>query len=152
MNFMQQIDEIYFIIGVKKYTNRIDFHHFHGGKFLPCQIISIVCPIYYRKRLQSLEMNQEVMGCMQCAGKHQSLAVHVCILKCSQKENRLARALRYQSLLGGCCQTRPWGQLGLSLACNWVNQEEEECIAHCRVLQWKHLSFRPQRIPILLHH
>ena len=40
MNFMQQMDEIYFIIGVKKYTNGIDFHCFHGGKFLPCQIIS----------------------------------------------------------------------------------------------------------------
>ena len=40
MNFMQQMDEIYFIIRVKKYTNGIDFHHFHGGKFLPCQIVS----------------------------------------------------------------------------------------------------------------
>ena len=40
MNFMQQMDEIYFIIGVKKYTNGIDFHRFHGGKFLPCQIVS----------------------------------------------------------------------------------------------------------------
>ena len=40
MNFMQQMDEIYFIIGVKKYTNGIDFHDFHGGKFLPCQIFS----------------------------------------------------------------------------------------------------------------
>ena len=40
LNFMQQMDEIYFIIGVKKYTNGIDFHCFHGGKFLPCQIVS----------------------------------------------------------------------------------------------------------------
>ena len=40
MNFMRQMDEIYFIIGVKKYTNGIDFHCFHGGKFLPCQIVS----------------------------------------------------------------------------------------------------------------
>ena len=40
MNFMQQMDELYFIIGVKKYTNGIDFHHLHGGKFLPCEIIS----------------------------------------------------------------------------------------------------------------
>ena len=40
MNIMQQMDEIYFIIGVKKYTNGIDFHCFHGGKFLHCQIVS----------------------------------------------------------------------------------------------------------------
>ena len=39
MNFMQQMDEIYFIIGVKKYTNGIDFHHFHGGKLSDRQCI-----------------------------------------------------------------------------------------------------------------
>jgi hypothetical protein len=64
------------------------------------------CPIYYRKRRQSLGMNQEEKGYMQCAGKHPSLGIHECILKCFQKEDRLARVLRYQSSQGVCCQTR----------------------------------------------
>ena len=40
---MRQMDEIYFIIGVKKYTNGIDFHCFrvHCGKFLSGQIVSV---------------------------------------------------------------------------------------------------------------
>ena len=63
-------------------------------------------PIYRRNWWQSLGMNQEEMGCMQRAGKHPSLAVHECISKHSQKVDKSARALQYQSSQGGCCRTR----------------------------------------------